>query len=398
MAGEIKFYTIRPMDYAIVTSVTSEAAGFPIENALDQTLTIYWKPTTAADQTIIIDLQNDLQERMTNAADRAFSSVVNWANDTWTAYALAGGVLSLAANASGQYCHLAAAGLTAFVAGKSYRITYDVDINAGSANFRTGTGEVIGTLVHGTAQNMVWTCTVASTTLRVYSTSADADIVLDNMSIVQTNDEDWYAVKGFAFWINNHATEFGAAHSAKLEYSDDAVTYTQIADLDIMDEMTYGIGEPLRVYVWGTAAQKRRYWKLTLHDATEIIQIAGIYLLCEYAPGLYSLYPETDTFDFGNVTRRMEDGRVVVDSGRRTPVQRFKRELRIFSDAKLTTLETLFQSCRGGQTPLIIYEGTDYLLCQMITEELVVRVQDYQYYCVSLEFETLPYVADGDSL
>lgn len=50
------FYTTKPSRSMAVTAVTSEATGFPIENALDYNPNTYWKPTSTASQTIDIDL------------------------------------------------------------------------------------------------------------------------------------------------------------------------------------------------------------------------------------------------------------------------------------------------------------------------------------------------------
>ena len=44
------------MDIADIDSVTSEATGYPKEHLLDGSLITCWRPTTTADQHIIIDL------------------------------------------------------------------------------------------------------------------------------------------------------------------------------------------------------------------------------------------------------------------------------------------------------------------------------------------------------
>ncbi len=55
------FYTIEPLADAKIESITSEATGFPIENALDHNLDTYWKPTSTDNQEIDIDLGSALQ-------------------------------------------------------------------------------------------------------------------------------------------------------------------------------------------------------------------------------------------------------------------------------------------------------------------------------------------------
>lgn len=56
MASSSNLYTMGLMDKAIVTAVTSEAAGYPIENAFDGNPDTHWRPSSTANQTIDIDL------------------------------------------------------------------------------------------------------------------------------------------------------------------------------------------------------------------------------------------------------------------------------------------------------------------------------------------------------
>jgi len=53
----VKLFATGAMRRVEVESVTSEATGYDIENALDFCLKTYWKPTTTGDQTIVFDLQ-----------------------------------------------------------------------------------------------------------------------------------------------------------------------------------------------------------------------------------------------------------------------------------------------------------------------------------------------------
>ena len=56
MPSSIKLYTSGKMEAAKVHAVTSEATGYPAENAIDNNLDTYWKPTTTATQYYAIDL------------------------------------------------------------------------------------------------------------------------------------------------------------------------------------------------------------------------------------------------------------------------------------------------------------------------------------------------------
>lgn len=56
MASAIDLYTIGNMEKGSVYSATSEAAGYPKERLMDWNPDVFWKPTSTADQTIVIDL------------------------------------------------------------------------------------------------------------------------------------------------------------------------------------------------------------------------------------------------------------------------------------------------------------------------------------------------------
>lgn len=404
MAGAVKFYTRRPMDFAVCTSVTSEASGHPIEHALDRNLFTYWEPTTTGDQAIVIDLQNGLQERITAAADRNFSSDSGkWTNalsDGWSSWAVAGGNLTVQASASNQTGGLASSGMSAFVAGSSYRITYDWSAIGGlTARWQcSGTGQVIGTLTAGSAQTATFTCTGASTGLVLCSTATTGTGVIDNVSIKCIDNESDYAVKAIAIWINNHSAYFDASHGLKLEYSDDNSTWTEVADKDIQDEMTDGVqGDPLRIYVLA-ASHIHRYWKVTLHSATNIIKIGGIYLLSEFDFGAHSTYPEKHSRSFWNSKGRLDGGMLALNPGGRTPIYGLSRSYRFAGTTSLGVLQNAFTACRGGQTPIILNEGSDYWLVNVLTDTLDISETDYHYYSVSLDYETLPYIMDGNTI
>lgn len=396
MPGNPKLYTIRPMDYMIVDSVSSEATGHPVEKALDRNLDTYWSPTTTASQTIVLDRQDDRQERIVHAFDREFSADTgHWANTDMGTWTISGGVLSCAGDIW-EYGSLIAPGFKGFEAGKAYKIIYDATISTGGARFQCGgSDQVIGSLVHGTTQAMTFSCTTDSNSFVVACTSNTTAFTLDNVSILWLAED--YAVQGYGFWVRNYDTHF-ADLTIKLEYSDDKVNWTEQCDREIMDEMTNGLGNPLRIYAWDGDAQVHRYWRLTLADADIIIQLSQIFLLNEFAPGMSNVYPEINGRSYHNTKRRGIGRRLIVEPGHRTPVQVFDRQYRLFNDTQLAGFQNAFDACRGGATPMVLNEGSDYYVVRIITENFAPRSIDYQVYDLALQFETLPYIADGDVL
>lgn len=79
MASSIKLYTTGNMEAAKVHNVTSEATGHPAENAIDNNLDTYWKPTSVATNDIDIDLGE------AKAIDVALGFIKNYKSDFGTA-------------------------------------------------------------------------------------------------------------------------------------------------------------------------------------------------------------------------------------------------------------------------------------------------------------------------
>ena len=59
MSSLLKLYTTGSMEKAVCLNATSEAAGYPKENVLDNNLDTYWKPTSSGDKWIDFDLGED---------------------------------------------------------------------------------------------------------------------------------------------------------------------------------------------------------------------------------------------------------------------------------------------------------------------------------------------------
>ena len=400
MSGKANFYVPRPMDKLIALSATSEQTGHPIEHALDRQLFTYWEPTTTGSNAIVLDLQNGMQERITNAADRNFSSTVNWANVDMGTFTIGGGTLTVEGNDTNNYCELAAAGLTAIVAGRTYRMTYTATGTSGNICFATDAGEVVATIIDGTANSATFTATLAATKLRIVAVAISATTVLDNLSLIDITDATNYAVKALAVWIYNSLTPFGASCGLLVEYSDNNSTWTTYFDPDVEDEMTYGgTGTALRVYVSASAAQSHRYWRITLHDATAVMKVAQILLLSEFAPDAYSTYPQIEEeITFNNHKVRGDNNLLYVEPGTKTPTYSFARRFSFYGATKYAAMRNFFLACYGGALPVLFEESSVYYLCYLVTEEWKCNATEYLYYQVTLDFETLPYVADGNTI
>lgn len=393
-----KIYSIEPMDFVIADSATSEATGHAIEKALDHYLDTYWQATTTGQQDIVLDLNYGTHEMIYDSDDRDMTAASgNWTNSTMTTFvvdAADSNKLEFSGDNT-DWGYLVDAAIEDFVSGVTYIVTYDYTGTTGGFSLvAETTSQVIGTFVAGTSQTFTFTSSGASTYPIVYCNINSSSGTLDNMSIRKVGDYSQYGLTGVALWIRNYNSEFGTTHGLKLDWSDDKTNWTEQADRDLQDEMTQGIGYPLRIHTWSTAAE-HRYWRLRFHDTTIIPDIGQIFLLSTYDPDLSGYYPETDSRNYGNRLQRLSNQRLLIEPGYRTPVKILSRRFRCFNDTDRDAFVDAYDSARAGQTPMILNEGSDYYVCRFVGGALNVTSVDHQVSDMSLKFETLPYIADG---
>lgn len=378
------FYIPRPMDKAKVTSVTSEATNHPVEKAMDNQLDTYWAPTSTSSQVIVIDLDNDMHERITLVLDRDFNTAsgTNWTNNDMTGFAITAGDLNLAATGTGQYCYLAAAGFQQFYSGHTYRITYDYTETVAGFKLQTGAAQDIGACVAGAGQELTFTASADSTTMRIVSTSSSAEGEFDNFSIVEVAPAADSNVDAVALWIQNANTHQGAA-TCVIEYSDDNSNWTGIDNPVIMTEMNGTLGDPLRIYEF-SGSEAHRYWRISFASLAYVINVGQIWLLEAFAPGIPDKYDRTISHAFGDF--------------RRIPLRTFGRTYTAFSSAVQTVFLDMFDACRGSELPIVLKEDSAFAVVQMVYDSLTMTERDYQVWDFAFDLQTLPYVADGESL
>lgn len=391
-----KIYSIEPLDFAFADSITSEATGHPIEKALDHNLDTFWQATSTDQQDIVLDLNYGTHEMVYDSDDRDMSaSSGNWTNNNMTTFEVTGGVLSMVGD-NAEVGYLADAAQEDFVSGKTYIITYTYTGTVGGFGLTAAsTSQVIGTFVVGTDQTFTFTSSGASEFVVVGCQINGSSGTIDEFSIRKVGDYSQYGATAVALWIRNYNTEFGATHGLKLDWSEDNTNWTEQADVTLQGEMTQGIGYPLRIYTWSTASE-HRYWRFRFHDATIIPDIGQIFLLSTAEPGNSNHYPEANSINYGNRVQRLPTRRLLIEPGFRTPVQVLDRSYRCFSDAARDAFLDSYNAARAGATPVILNEDSLYYVCRYQGGRLQTTSIDHQVHDIPLQFETLPYIADGD--
>ncbi len=387
----------RIMEKIQVDSVTSEDTGFPIEDAFDYNLDRPWKPTTIADQVITLDLNNDLQESIILLLDRDFNTAAgtNWTQGTMNSFSISLSTLLLSASASSQFSSLGPGGFGGFVAGRTYRITYDYTENVAGFSLQTGTAnQAIGTMVAGTSQTVDFICNEDSTSLLIVSTSSSADGEFDNFSIQDVTYEDDFDVDGFAVFIRNYQTHFGTDAGLKLEYSVDSTIWVEFADKLIESEMNNVVGQPLRIYINSTS-QARRYWRFTFHDMNEIVEVGQLFLLRQRSVSLGNAWPEKDRSRYQNrLTNRRGQSPFTVQGSRRS-VRHIPRQWQFITQTQMDALDAALDDCFGSVRPFIFNEDTDYRVVLFLQNEIDPNESAYQVYSPRVVMQELPYIEDG---
>lgn len=398
MASAANFYTCgRIMETIQADSATSEATGYPIENALDFNLDRDWRPTDATDQVIVLDLNNDLQESIILVLDRDFNTAVgtHWSQQTMNGFVIALGDLNISATATGQFCQLDAAGFGGFVAGRTYRIEYDYNESVAGFRFQTTSAQqVIGTCVDGTNETLDFTCDEDATTLVIYALTDTADGEFDNISIRDVTDEDDFEVDGFAIFIRNYQTHFGTSAGLKVEWSDDASTWIEFADKLIESEMNNSLGDPVRIYIAGSS-QARRYWRFTFHDMNEVIQVGQLFLVKTRAVAIGNVWPEKDTDKFLNKYTARRGAVPFTIQGNRRPVRNIPRQWRFITQTPMDAVVAALNDSFGSVRPVIFNEGTDFRVVKFLQDDVAPNQVAHQHFSPRIILQELPYIEAG---
>ena len=399
MSASCKFYTCgRIMEKLQVDSVTSEGdtTANPIENAFDFNLDTDWYPSSTANQVIALDLNNTISEVIGVSDDRTFASDTGrWQEVDMDSWVITLGWLLVSSTANGQYGGYSNGGAKIFERGHTYIVTYTyVENVAGFRFMASGDGQVIGTCVVGTAQELTFTATDDSTTMQLRAVGSTADGEFDNMSIRDITNEASAEVDGFGLFVRNYDTDFGSSAGMLVEWSDDGSNWTTFADKLIESEMTNAIGDPLRLYIESTS-KFRRYWRMTLHNMEVAIEVGQFFLLRSRSVTVGNAWPERDRSTFQN--------KLTASAGR-TPVslQRARRSLRnisrIWRYADQDVLDEIVGAVSdsfGSVRPFIFNEGSDYRVMRFMQDEVDENETDYLLFHPKVDMQELPHIEDG---
>lgn len=229
------------------------------------------------------------------------------------------------------------------------------------------------------------------TTWRPTETSAG----MDAQDIIIDAGQD-ITVDVYVLWVQNYKTNFGSG-TFDLYYSDTGTggpwTNTNNSHL-ILD-----IVNPVRVRGLSSSLTKR-YWKLAIPALDATIHLSGLWLCRLFELDQAQTYPDEDTFQYHNVFRIAPGGRIFTRAINRNPIRILPRTYKITDSAKRDVIQDMFNDTRGRRCPLFLQEqtGQGYVrFVYLMTDRLEQAKVDYQLWTISLPFQEIPFVDDGDT-
>lgn len=225
-------------------------------------------------------------------------------------------------------------------------------------------------------------------------TSGDAqDIIIDAGQDI--------TVDAYVLWLQNYKTDFSTSVEPnpefELYYSDVGVSgsWTNTSNPhEINDEDT-----PIRLKGLSSALSKR-YWKIAIPDLDEATHLSGLWLCRLFELEQGSTYPDESTIQYYNSFRVTPGGRIYTRAINSNPIRILPRTYNISDSAKCDVAQNMFNDTRGRRCPLFLQEGTaqtEVRFVYLMIDQLQQAKVDYQLWNISLPFQEVPFVDDGDT-
>jgi len=152
---------------------------------------------------------------------------------------------------------------------------------------------------------------------------------------------------------------------------------------------------PLRIIDLSSSSSER-YWKVTFSNHT--IQV-GMVLLCQkHTISAGNMFPETETLDYKFKAINGIGGRRYIDAVNSNPIGSIVRSYRMLGNTNYGYAQDAYENARGPQLPVIVWEDTTMAnahLCRF-SGALELKQVSYQYYDMTLRFDKIPYIPDGE--
>lgn len=208
-------------------------------------------------------------------------------------------------------------------------------------------------------------------------------------------------VHAYIIWVQNYKRSFAPSADPNPEFE---IYYSTVGTSGPWDSASspHYVNDwivPVRIKELSSPAAKR-YWKIAIPALDEAIHISGLWLCRLFELEQGSNYPDESTIQYFNSYRVTPGGRIYTRAINSNPIRILPRTYNVSTTTKQALIQNMFLRNRGRRYPLFLQEGTlqgtvrfVYLMADRLQQAKV----DYNLWTITLPFQEVPYIDDGDT-
>lgn len=204
-------------------------------------------------------------------------------------------------------------------------------------------------------------------------------------------------INRIGMWISNY-TSLGFGLDVSIYESDNGTDWGSVIDTwDFIPGSGIVVGSGyLIMFDELASALTKRYVKITLTGMAVAPKIGQILLLTKRTLDRGPEYPISDLPQYFNVKTVMQDGRQIVKPLSQNPITKYSRSYRLLNSTMKTVWDNIIADLKEGQNLFVFNPTFGYFILCRLTGYNYSEVA-YQFYePVTLEFQSIPYITEGE--
>jgi hypothetical protein len=205
-------------------------------------------------------------------------------------------------------------------------------------------------------------------------------------------------VDQFAMWIHNYNTDYDDDTQTITVQSDDNDdgNYTSVTNFGAI-AFDNTVGDPIYIPFVNPTPTSKRYWRILLTNMSIIAEASMFLFLRKRILAVGNQYPEDDWDDFATREVMALGGRKFVQGVNRNRLGGFTRKFLLNGTTDFQALQNAYRDSHKNRFPLIYEEGSIRRFVRFTNQPFSQALNDYQLYEPEVQFELVPYIADGES-
>ena len=207
-------------------------------------------------------------------------------------------------------------------------------------------------------------------------------------------------VNSYALWVQNYKRDFSTSAEPTPEFE---LYYSSVGTGGPWDSAggTHAVNDwntPIRLKE--ISLNTKRYWKISIPALDEAIHLSGLWLCRLFELEQGATYPDESTIQYFNSYRVTPGGRIYTRAINRNPIRVLPRTYNVSTITKQALIQNMFLHNLGRRYPLFLQEGTlqgtvrfVYLMADRFQQAKI----DYNLWTITLPFQEVPYIDDGDT-